>query len=207
MKCNLCALSDAPIKIRRAPQRRVRPRNTDAFLPKILKLTKHNKLIEPRARRTSPQGHGKSLPDTVKTIDFASVLEGFWPNPSKTLRARVRLLFRAKTQICDTVVRSELGGFKSAILSITFFSHFQNCDTVVLESGRVLTIFHNCDTVVLDSHQDFPIFSIFPELRYCSAGMVPDFLLLVSLGPWAAWAAWRAWAAWAASAAWVAWAA
>ena len=37
--------------------------------------------------------------------------------------------------------------------------------------------------------------------------MVPDFLLLVSLRPWAAWAAWRAWAAWAASAAWVAWAA
>ena len=115
-----------------------------------------------------------------------------------------------KLNFCDTVVRSELGGLKSAILSITFFSHFQNCDTVVLESGHVLTIFHNCDTVVLDSHQDFPIFSIFPELRYCSAGMVPDFLLLVSLGPWAAWAAWRAWrawAAWAASAAWVAWAA
>ena len=99
---------------------------------------------------------------------------------------------------CDTVVRSELGGLKSAILSITFFSHFQNCDTVVLESGRVLTIFHNCDTVVLDSHQDFPIFSTFPELRYCGAGMTPDLLLLVSLGPWAAWAAWRAWAAWAA---------
>ena len=96
------------------------------------------------------------------------------------------------------------------------FLHFQNCDTVVLESGRVLTIFHNCDTVVLDSHQDFPIFSMFPELRYCGAGMIPDFLLLVSLGPWAAWAAGRAWAAWAAgrasaawaaSAAWVAWAA
>ena len=91
---------------------------------------------------------------------------------------------------CDTVVRSELGGLKSAILSITFFSHFQNCDTVVL-----------------DSHQNFLIFSTFPELRYCGAGMIPDFLLLVSLGPWAAWAAWRAGAAWAASAAWVAWAA
>ena len=69
---------------------------------------------------------------------------------------------------------------------------FQNCDIVVLESGRVLTIFHNCDTVVLDSHQDFPIFFIFPELRYCGAGMISDFLLLVSLGPWAPWAAWRA---------------
>ena len=110
-----------------------------------------------------------------------------------------------ETQICDTVVRSELGGLKSAILSITFVSHFPNCDTVLLESGRVLTIFHNCDTVVLDSHQNFLIFSTFPELRYCGAGMIPDFLLLVSLGPWAAWAAWRAWAALAASAAWVAW--
>mgnify|MGYP001287118520 CR=1 FL=1 len=181
--------------------------NTDALPPKLPKLTKFIKLIEPRARRASPQGHGKSLPDAVKTIDFPSVLEGFRPNPSNRLRPSVRHLFCANTQICDTVVRSELGGLKSAILSITFFSHFQNCDTVVLESGRVLTIFHNCDTVVLDSHQDFPIFSIFPELRYCGAGMIPDFLLLVSLGPWAAWAAWRAWAAWAASAAWVAWAA
>ena len=69
--------------------------------------------------------------------DSPSVLEGFRPNPSNRLRASVRHLFRAKTQICDTVVRSELGGLKSAILSITFFSHFQNCDTVVLESGRV----------------------------------------------------------------------
>ena len=77
----------------------------------------------------------------------------------------------------------------------------------MLESGTVLTILHNCDTVVLDSYQDFLIFSIFPELQYCGARMVPDFLLLVSLGLWAAWAAWRAWAAWAASAAWVAWAA
>ena len=136
--------------------------NIDALPPKLPKLTQQYKFIEPRARRTSPQGHGKSLPDTVKTIDFASVLEGFWLNPSKTLRPSVRHPIQAKTQICDTVVRSELGGFKSAILSITFFSHFQNCDTVVLESGRVLTIFHNCDTVVLDSHQDFPIFSIFP---------------------------------------------
>ena len=56
--------------IRRAPQRRVRSRNIDAFLPKILKFTKHNKDIEPRARRAPPQGHGKSLPDAVKTIDF-----------------------------------------------------------------------------------------------------------------------------------------
>ena len=179
MKYNFCALSDAPISaahghdlepllvlaylhpyiymlqvdtIRRAPQRRVRPRNTDALPPKLPKLTKFIKLIEPRARRASPQGHGKSLPDAVKTIDFPSVLEGFWPNPSSRLRPSVRPLIRAKTQICDTVVRSELGGLKSAILSITFFSHFQNCDTVVLESGRVLTIFHNCHTVVLDSH-------------------------------------------------------
>ena len=136
--------------------------NSDALPPKLPKLTNFINLIEPRARRASPQGHGKSLPDAVKTIDFPSVLEGFRPNPSKTLRPSVRVPIRAKTQICDTVVRSELGGLKSAILSITFFSHFQNCDTVVLESGRVLTIFHNCDTVVLDSHQDFPIFSIFP---------------------------------------------
>ena len=109
----------------------------------------------------------------------------------------MRLLIQAKTQIFDTVVRCELGGLKNAILvlSITFFSRFQICDTVVLESGRALTIFHNCDTVVLDSHQDFPICSIFPELRYCGAGMIPDFLLLVSLGPWAAWRAWVAWAA------------
>ena len=148
------------------------------------------------------------LLDAVKTYAFASVLEGFWPNPSNRLRASVRVRGCAKTQIRDTVVRCELGGLKSAILSITFFSHFQNCDTVVLESGRVLTIFHNCDTVVLDLHHDFPFFlNIFPELLYCSAGMIPGFLLLVSLGPWAAWAAWRAWAAWAASAAWVAWAA
>ena len=165
------------------------------------------KLIEPRARRASPQGHGRSLPDAIKTIDFPSVLEGFRPNPSNRLRPSVRLLFRAKTQICDTVVRFELRGLKSAILSITFFSHTQNCNTVVLKSGRVLTIFHDCDTVVLDSHQDFSIFSTFPDLRYCGAGMIPDILLLVSLGPWAAWAAWRAWAAWAALAAWVAWAA
>ena len=108
---------------------------------------------------------------------------------------------------CDTVVRCHLGGFKNAILSITFVSYVQKCDTVDLESGHVFTFFHTCDTVVLDSHQDFPIFSTFPELRYCGAGMTPDLLLLVSLGPWAAWAAWRAWAAWAASAAWVAWAA
>ena len=83
------------------------------------------KLIEPRARRTSPQGHGKSLPDAVKTIDFPPVLEGFRPNPSKTLRPSVRTLLNAKTQICDTVVRSELGGLKSAMLSITFFRIFK----------------------------------------------------------------------------------
>ena len=53
---------------------------------------------------------------------------------------------------CDTVVRSHLGGFKNAILSITFFSYVQKCDTVDLESGHVFTIFHICDTVVLDSH-------------------------------------------------------
>ena len=95
--------------------------DSDSLPPKLPKLTKFIKLIEPRARRASPQGHGKSLPDTVKTIDFASVLEGFWPNPSKTLRPRVRHPIQAKTQICDTVVRSELGRFKSAIPSITFF--------------------------------------------------------------------------------------
>ena len=64
--------------------------NSDAFLPKFLKFTKYNKLIEPRARRASPEGHGKSLLDAVKTIDFPSVLEGFWPNPSNRLRASVR---------------------------------------------------------------------------------------------------------------------
>ena len=53
----------------------------DALPPKLPKLTQFIKLIEPRARRASPQGHGKSLPDAVKTIDFASLLEGFWPNP------------------------------------------------------------------------------------------------------------------------------
>ena len=62
--------------------------NSDALPPKLPKLTKFIKLIEPRARRASPQGHGKSLLDTVKNIDFASVLEGFRPNPSKTLRPR-----------------------------------------------------------------------------------------------------------------------
>ena len=167
--------------IRRAPQRRVRSRNTDALPPKLPKLSKFIKLIEPRARRASPQGHGKSLPDTVKTIDFPSVLEGFRPNPSKTLRPSVRPLVGAKTQICDTVVRSELGGLKSvpsAILSITFFSHFQNCDTVDLDSGHVLAIFQNCDTVDLDSHQDFCHFVNFPELRYCSAALIPDCRLL-----------------------------
>ena len=119
--------------IRRAPQRRVRSRNIDAFLPKILKLTKHNKLIEPRARRASPQGHGKSLLDAVKTIDFPSVLEGFWPNPSNRLRPSVRLHGVQKLIFCDTVVRSEPGGFKNAILSITFVSHFQICGTVDLD--------------------------------------------------------------------------
>ena len=107
--------------------------NTDAFLPKFLKFTKYKKLLEPRARRASPQGHGKSLLDAVKTVDFPSVLEGFWPNPSNRMRPDVRPLGCAKTQICDTVVRCELGGLKSAILSITFFSHFQICDTVDLD--------------------------------------------------------------------------
>ena len=138
--------------------------NSDALPPKLPKLLNFTKLIEPRARRAPPQGHGKSLPDAAKTIDFPSVLEGFGPNPSNRLRPSVRVLGCAKTQICDTVVRSELGGLKSAILSITFVSHFQNCDTVVLESGRVLTNFHNCDTVVLDSHQDIPIF---PNFQNC----------------------------------------
>ena len=77
-------------EIRRAPQRRVRPRNTDALPPKFLKFIIHNKLIEPRARRAPPQGHGKSLPDAVKTIDFALLLKGFRPNPSNRLRAEVR---------------------------------------------------------------------------------------------------------------------
>ena len=62
--------------------------NSDALRPKLPKLTKCIKLIEPRARRASPQGHGKSLPDAVKTIDFASVLEGFRPTPSNRLRPR-----------------------------------------------------------------------------------------------------------------------
>ena len=103
--------------------------NTDALPPKLPKFTKYNKLIEPRARRASPEGHGKTLPDAVKTIDFPSVLEGFWPNPSNRLEG----VECAKTQICDTVVRSEPGGLKNAILSITFFSHFQICDTVDLD--------------------------------------------------------------------------
>ena len=107
--------------------------NTDALPPKLPKLTKFIKLIEPRARRASPQGHGKSLPDAVKTIDFASLLEGFWPNPSNRLRASVRLHGVQKLNFCNTVVRCELGGLKSAILSITFFSHFQKCDTVDLD--------------------------------------------------------------------------
>ena len=58
-------------------------------------------------------------------------------------------------QICVTVVRSELGGLKSAMLSITFVSYVQKCDAVDLDSGHVLQIFHNCDTVDVDSHQDF----------------------------------------------------
>ena len=107
--------------------------NTDAFLPKFLKFTKYNKLIEPRARRASPEGHGKSLLDAVKTIDFPSVLEGFSPNPSNRLRPSVRLHGVQKLNFCDTVVRSEPGGLKNAILSITFFSHFQICDTVDLD--------------------------------------------------------------------------
>ena len=50
------------------------------------------------------------------------------------------------------MVRSELGDFKYAILSITFLSYVQKCDTVDLDSGHVLTIFHICDTVGLNSH-------------------------------------------------------
>ena len=98
--------------------------NTDALPPKLPKLIKFNQLIEPRARRASPQGHGKSLPDAVKTIDFASLLEGFWPNPSNRLRPSVRLHGVQKLNFCNTVVRSEPGGLKSAILSITFFFAF-----------------------------------------------------------------------------------
>ena len=80
-----------------APMKSAAPRsgvsdqpNNDALPPKLPKRTKFLKLIEPRARRASPQGHGKSLPDAVKTIDFASLLEGFWPNPSNRLRPSVR---------------------------------------------------------------------------------------------------------------------
>ena len=135
-------------------------------------------LLSARARRASPQGHGKSLPDAVKTIYFASLLEGFWPNPSNRLRPSVRALLGAKTQICDTVVRSELGGLKSAMLSITFFSHFQNCDAVDLDSGHVLPICQNCDTVDLDSHQDFCHLCNFSELRYCGAALIPYYHLL-----------------------------
>ena len=69
--------------------------NSDALPPKLPKLVKFIKLIESRARRTSPQGHGRSLPDAVKTIDFASLLEGFWPNPSNRLRPR-----RASLRLC-----------------------------------------------------------------------------------------------------------
>ena len=96
-------------------------------------------------------GSGRVLPETLKS-------------PARQTAAVIgaRVLFLCC--FCDTLVRSELGGLKSAILSITFFSHFQKCDTVVLESGRVLTIFHNCDTVVLDSHQDFPIFFHFSRI-------------------------------------------
>ena len=178
------------------------------FLRSFLNSLNSIKLIEPRARRASPQGHGKSLPDAVKNIDFASLLEGFWPKPSGNQRARPRqsLVHEFYFFVVFAILSFDLSSEASKVryCRSLVFSHFQDCDTVVLESGRVLTIFHNCDTVVLDSHQDFPIFSIFPELRYCSAGMIPDFLLLVSSGPWAAW---RAWAPWAASAAWVAWAA
>ena len=54
--------------------------NSDALPPKLPKLTKFIELIEPRARRALPQGHGKSLPDVIEKINFASGLEGFWPN-------------------------------------------------------------------------------------------------------------------------------
>ena len=59
---------------------------SDTLLPKPPKFIKFNKLIEPRARRASPQGHGKSLPDAVKNNDFPSGLEGFRPKPSNYLR-------------------------------------------------------------------------------------------------------------------------
>ena len=58
----------------------------NAFPPTPPKNTKFNKLIEPRARRASPQGHGKSLPDAVKTIAFPEVLEGFRPKPTANQR-------------------------------------------------------------------------------------------------------------------------
>ena len=126
----------------------------------------------------SPQGHAKSLLDAVKTYAFASVLEGFWPKRSGNQRARHRPDLARKFYFFDTVVRSELGGLKSAILSITFFSHFQNCGTVDLDSGHVLTICQKCDTVDLDSHQDFCHFFNLSELRYCSAALIPDCRLL-----------------------------
>ena len=62
--------------------------NSGALPPKLPKLINFIKFIEPRARRAPPQGHGKSLPDAVKTIDFPSVLEGFRANPSNRLRPR-----------------------------------------------------------------------------------------------------------------------
>ena len=101
VKCNFCALSDAPIRIANghdlqpflgqsaAPRSGVSDLVTlMRFLRSFLNSLNSIKLIEPRARRASPQGHGKSLPDAVKTIDFASVLEGFRPNPSNRLRPR-----------------------------------------------------------------------------------------------------------------------
>ena len=71
--------------IRRAPQRRVRSRNTDALPPKLPKLTKFTKLIEPRARRVFPQGHGKSLPDPVKNNRFPYSFGGVLAEPLKPL--------------------------------------------------------------------------------------------------------------------------
>ena len=76
------------------------------FLRSFLNSLNSIKLIEPRARRASPQGHGKSLPDAVKNIDFPSVLEGFRPNPSNRLRPRRASLIPCKNSnsiLCDTV--------------------------------------------------------------------------------------------------------
>ena len=118
VKCNFCALSDAPI--RRANGHDLQPFLESAaprsgvsdlvtlmrFLRSFLDSLKFIKLIESRARRTSPQGHGRSLPDAVKSIDFASLLEGFWPNPSNRLRPRrafLRLCKNSNMRYCSSI--------------------------------------------------------------------------------------------------------